>query len=85
MNSTTEPDTSKSTAQSAVEEQITFILCNPNASAWLRDTLRSALDQDPITILNDIEILSLILRNRSLLLLTESYNLAERLHRGPTA
>lgn len=44
------------------EKRINFILSNPDISPWLRETVKSALDRDPIEVLNDIEILNHSLR-----------------------
>ncbi len=52
-------------AQLIVDEQISYALSHPGISAWLKHALRSALDRDPIAVLNDLEILSLMLRKRS--------------------
>jgi hypothetical protein len=58
-------------AQRAVEEQLPFVMAHPGMSAWLKNALSSALDRHPIEVLNDLEILNLILRNRSQLLIAE--------------
>ena len=42
-------------------------------SAWLKNALRETLLEDPIVVLNDLEILNLILRSRSELLVAEEY------------
>lgn len=52
-------------AKLGVDEQISFVLAHPAMSAWLKDALSSALKVDPISILNDLEILNLIMRQRS--------------------
>lgn len=48
------------TAQSRIE----FVLNHPGMSAWLKDTVRTALDRDPVEVLNDLEILNQLLRVR---------------------
>ena len=48
----------KSTAQNLSSEQrIAWALNQPNMSIWLKEALRTALDQDPVSVLNDLEIL----------------------------
>lgn len=66
-----ESQTASVTVQSAIEGQITFILGHPQISLWLKSALSGALGRDPISVLNDLEILNLILRNRSELLIAE--------------
>lgn len=65
MSTRFEMQTIRSDARPTIETQIAFVLGHPGMSGWLKDTLRSALERDPIEILNDLEILSLILRNRA--------------------
>ncbi len=48
-----------------VDRQISFVLQHPGMSPWLKDSLRAALGRDPVSLLNDIEILSLIIRQRA--------------------
>lgn len=50
------------------------MLGHPGMSAWLKTALSDALHRDPISVLNDLEILNLILRNRSEMLIAEKYN-----------
>lgn len=40
------------------------ILDDPAASFWLKNTLRSALDRDPVDALNDSELLVVALKER---------------------
>ncbi len=47
------------------EEHIAFILEHPGMSDWLKNALREAVPRDPITVLNDLEILNLVLRTRA--------------------
>ncbi len=56
---------------SAIDEQISFVLDHPGMSVWLKSALRDALPRDPICVLNDLEILNLILRKRSAILISE--------------
>jgi len=74
MGRSLEPETPSTTTQSAFEEQISFVLRHPQMSAWLKTALSGALDRDPISLLNDLEILNSILRNRSEFLITEKTN-----------
>jgi hypothetical protein len=74
MSGSSEPQTPGIITQSAMEEQISFVLAHPGMSAWLKTALSDALHRDPISVLNDLEILNLILRNRSEMLIAEKYN-----------
>ncbi|MDR7257538.1 hypothetical protein J2X47_001709 [Sphingomonas sp. BE270] len=46
------------------ERQIEWVLAHPRMSPWLKDALRSAIDQDPIQIMNDLEVLRHVLSAR---------------------
>lgn len=74
MSKGSEPQTPGITAQSMIEEQISFVLGHPRMSVWLKSALSDALHRDPISVLNDLEILNLILRNRSELLIAEKFD-----------
>ncbi|MGO4713281.1 hypothetical protein [Bradyrhizobium sp. 2TAF24] len=50
---------------SEAERQIEWVLAHPGMSGWLKGALRTALHQDPVHLLNDLEILGLLLRARS--------------------
>jgi len=52
-------------AHRAVEEQLFFVMAHPGMSKWLKNAMSSALERHPVEVLNDLEILNLILRNRS--------------------
>ena len=56
-----------------VDDQISFVLDHPSMSAWLKDALRAALQVDPISIMNDLEILHLIMRQRSEQIIEDHY------------
>lgn len=71
MSKSSEPQKPSITGQSTIEEQISFVLNHPGMSAWLKSALSAALHRDPISVLNDLEILNLLLRNRSELLIAE--------------
>lgn len=49
----------------AIDEQISFVLSHPGMTAWLKAALSGALAADPLQVLNDLEILNQILRQRS--------------------
>jgi hypothetical protein len=53
----------------AVERQVAFVLGHPGTSRWLKQALHEALERDPESVLNDLEILVHVLRRRSLLLI----------------
>ena len=44
------------------DQRIAWILAHPRTSAWLKDALRGARERDPVEVLNELEILSLLLR-----------------------
>ncbi len=46
------------------EEKIAWVLAHPGMSPWLKDALRSAIDQDPIHIMNDLEVLRHVMSAR---------------------
>lgn len=44
--------------QATIDERIAWVLENPGMSVWLKSALKSALVQDPVTLSNDLEILT---------------------------
>ena len=44
------------------EQRIAWVLAHPGTSAWLKDALRGARQRDPVEVLNELEILTLLLR-----------------------
>lgn len=48
-----------------VDEQIDWVLSHPDMSDWLKDVLRTARECEPITLLNDLELVQLLLQSRS--------------------
>jgi hypothetical protein len=46
------------------QRRIDFVLNHPHMSAWLKDVVRTALDRNPVEVLNDLEILNQLLRVR---------------------
>jgi len=57
----TMPETNLAT----VDTQIAWVLAHPGMSDWLKDTLRSALLLNPITVVNDLEVLRRLLIPRA--------------------
>lgn len=51
-------------ALKSAEEPIKWVLANQNMSEWLKQALRTAMDRDPVDVLNDLEILQTLLRLR---------------------
>ena len=49
----------------ATEDRIAWVLAHPGMSDWLKQTVRTALDRDPVAVLNDLEILNVLLRRKS--------------------
>jgi len=43
-----------------IDDRIAWILDHPGMSPWLKTAFRTALDRDPIAVINDLEILSLL-------------------------
>lgn len=48
-----------------IDDRIAWILRHPGTSPWLKTSLRTALERDPIAVVNDLETLSLLLRARA--------------------
>lgn len=46
------------------EARIEWALNHPHVSAWLKQTLRAAKDQDPVTLLNELAMLDALLQPR---------------------
>ena len=44
------------------DQRIAWILSHPRTSPWLKDALRAARERDPVVVLNELEILTLLLR-----------------------
>lgn len=57
-------DNSVSETLKMTEERIDWVLSSANISEWLKDALRSAMDRDPVGILNELEMLNTLLRPR---------------------
>lgn len=53
------------------EQRIAWVLAHSGMSVWLKDTLRTALDSDPVQVLSDLEMLKLLLAARADALLCE--------------
>jgi len=47
-----------------IDDRIAWVLENPGMSVWLKSALKSALAQDPVTLSNDLEILTHLIRPR---------------------
>ena len=43
------------------ERRIEWFLAHPNFSDWLKESLRNALDRDPVDVANDLELLTFLL------------------------
>lgn len=70
-------DTSGDDPQFEADEHIAFILEHPGMSGWLKTALQEALPRDPIALLNDLEILNLVLRKRSEVLIAGMFALVD--------
>ncbi|MDG5746601.1 hypothetical protein P8Q88_00255 [Qipengyuania sp. XHP0207] len=49
----------------AAEDRIDWVLAHPGMSDWLKQSLRSARERDPVEVLNDLELLQNLLGPRS--------------------
>ena len=47
------------------DQQITWLLNNDETSAWLKAALEGAAACDPVSIVNDIEVICQLLKRRS--------------------
>lgn len=47
------------------DERIDWLLAQPGTSDWLKACLRSARSHQPVQLLNDLELLDLLLRERA--------------------
>lgn len=47
------------------EAQIDWLLRHPATSPWLKQALTSARRHDPVTLLNDLSVLTLVLREQA--------------------
>lgn len=45
--------------------RISWVLDHPGMSEWLKEAVRTALDHDPVAVLNDLEMLNTLLRLRA--------------------
>jgi len=52
-----------------LDQQVDFVLNHREMSVWLKTTLESAIDLDPVDVLNDLEILNQILPRRCRMLI----------------
>ena len=59
------------------KRRIDFVLNHPANSEWLKDSLRKALDRDPIEVVNDLEVLNTLLRTHCELRTVESLQLSD--------
>lgn len=55
------------------EKQIAWVLAHPGMSDWLKNALRTGVDRDSEHLLNDLEILSLLLRAKAQAAIDERY------------
>lgn len=46
----------------SVDQRIQWVLSHPDMSAWLKASLASARQREPVAVLNDLEILDCLLR-----------------------
>lgn len=49
----------------AIDRRIAWVLSHPGTSLWLRTALQAALEEDPMAIANDVEMLRQLLLPRS--------------------
>ena len=47
------------------QHRISWVLDHPGISEWLKEAVRTSLDRDPVAVLNDLELLTTLLRFRA--------------------
>lgn len=52
----------KDNRQPTVDQRIEWVLSHPDMSPWLKASVASARQRDPLDVLNDLEILDCVLR-----------------------
>lgn len=65
MPALTKVGTAPRTLDPTSEDPIDFILSHPAMSQWLKDALIAAGDRQPNDVLNDLEILSHVFRDKA--------------------
>ena len=60
-----ETEQSMAASLQAAEDRIDWVLAHPGMSEWLKETLRSAREREPVDVLNDLEMLQNLLGLRS--------------------
>jgi hypothetical protein len=64
------------------ERRIEWILDHPHVSAWLKESVRSAIKRDPVEALNDAELLLQLIRTRTVAIVQETLDPARRAARS---
>lgn len=77
----TVPDTSPCDLQEA-ERYIKWILDHPHFSSWLKGSVRTAIERDPIEALNDVELLLQLVRARTDAIVQETLDPVKRAERS---
>lgn len=54
-----------------IDTRIHWVLEHPDMSPWLKSALRSALDENPVDLTNDLQILANLIVSRSSLLMRQ--------------
>ena len=49
----------------AIDERIHWVIAHPGTSAWLKQALQSAVDRNPVELLNDLEIVNALIRAKA--------------------
>lgn len=62
-----------------LDQRIAWVLDNPGMSPWLKSAVRSALVEDPVTMVNDLEILAHLIGPRA-----RAFSAQPPKHAGPT-
>ncbi len=63
------------------ERPIKWILDHPNFSSWLKDSIRTAIERDPVEALNDAELLLQLIRARTDAIVQETLDPVKRAER----
>ncbi|MDT7952516.1 MAG: hypothetical protein RQ966_13515 [Acetobacteraceae bacterium] len=61
----TAPFALESVATKEHDDQIAWLLAHPGVSDWLKAALRSGTACNPVELMNDIDLLSFVLRRRA--------------------
>lgn len=70
------------TGDTELDSQISFVLAHPGMSSWLKNAIQGAMEQDPLSSMNDVEILQTLLRRRAEVHLAREFRRPTKVTRG---